>query len=369
MKKEKINVGVVGCGNISGIYFKNLTTLFNGIVNIYACADLIKEKEEKALSEYNIPRAMTFEQMTECNDIDLILNITQPFNHYDICKRALLSGKHVYVEKPLSLTFEQELELINLAKERNLLLGGAPDTFMGAGIQTCRKLIDDGYIGNVVGATAFMMSKGHESWHPDPEFYYKPGGGPMFDMGPYYITALINLMGGVKTVVGMNNTAFKERTITSQPKYMQKIEVETPTHVSAMLQFQSGATASIITTFDCKKSDLPLIEIYGTKGSIKVPDPNCFSGPVFLATSDGTGYKEVPLTHIYSDNSRGLGLADMASCIITGNIPKAGCQQTGHVLEVMCAVFSSFKTGRYYKMKTKYQRTNPMSRELVKGQV
>ena len=240
---------------------------------------------------------------------------------------------------------------------------------MGAGIQTSRKLIDDGYIGDIVGATAFMMSKGHESWHPDPEFYYKPGGGPMFDMGPYYITALINLMGGVKSVAGMNTTAFKERIITSQPKYMQKIEVETPTHVSAMLQFQSGATASIITTFDCKKSDLPLIEIYGTKGSIKVPDPNCFSGPVYLATSDGSGYKEVPLTHIYPDNSRGLGLADLAKCLKTGNTPKAGCHQTGHVLEIMCAVFSSFETGRYYKMKTKYKRTEPMLRDLVKGQV
>ncbi|HOD92840.1 MAG TPA: Gfo/Idh/MocA family oxidoreductase [Clostridia bacterium] len=369
MERDIVNVGVVGCGNISGIYFKNLTTVFNDIVNVYACADLIKEKEEKALCEYKIPRAMTFEQMLLCDDIQLILNITQPFNHYEISKRALLAGKHVYVEKPLSLNFEQGLELINIAKANKLLLGGAPDTFMGAGIQTSRKLIDDGYIGDIVGATAFMMSKGHESWHPDPEFYYKPGGGPMFDMGPYYITALINLMGGVKSVAGMNTTAFKERIITSQPKYMQKIEVETPTHVSAMLQFQSGATASIITTFDCKKSDLPLIEIYGTKGSIKVPDPNCFSGPVYLATSDGSGYKEVPLTHIYPDNSRGLGLADLAKCLKTGNTPKAGCHQTGHVLEIMCAVFSSFETGRYYKMKTKYKRTEPMLRDLVKGQV
>lgn len=366
---KKINVGVVGCGNISGIYFKNLTTVFNEIVNVYACADLIKEKQEHAVEEYKIQRTMTFEQMLECKDIELILNITQPFNHYDICKRSLLAGKHVYVEKPLSLTFEQGLELIDIAKQKNLLLGGAPDTFMGAGIQTSRKLIDDGFIGDIVGATTFMMSKGHESWHPDPEFYYKPGGGPMFDMGPYYITALINLMGGVKTVVGMNHTAFKERTITSQPKYMQKIQVETPTHVSAMLLFQSGATASIITTFDCKKSELPLIEIYGTKGSIKVPDPNCFSGPVFLATSDGSGYKEVPLTHIYSENSRGLGLADLASCINNKKSPKAGCQQTGHVLEIMCAVFSSFESGKYYKMKTRYKRTEPMSRELVKGQV
>lgn len=366
---RKINVGVVGCGNISGIYFKNFTTVFNDIVSVYACADLIKKKETQALEEYKIQRAMTFEQMLECEEIELILNITQPFNHYDICKRTLLANKHSYVEKPLSLTFEQGQELMNIAREKKLLLGGAPDTFMGTGIQTCRKLIDDGYIGDIVGATAFMMSKGHESWHPDPEFYYKAGGGPMFDMGPYYLTALINLMGGVKTVAGMNNTAFKTRTITSQPKYMQSIQVETPTHVSALLEFESGATASIITTFDCKKSDLPLIEIYGTKGSIKVPDPNCFSGPIYLATSDGLGYKEMPWTHVYSENSRGLGLADLASCIVSGKTPKAGYQQTGHVLEIMCAIFSSAVDKKYYKMRTKYKRSEPMSRELIKGQV
>lgn len=366
---KKVNLGIVGCGCISGIYFKNLTTVFNDIINVYACADLIKERVEKAAQEYSVPHIMTFEEMLICEDIELILCITQPCFHYDICKRALLAGKHVYTEKPLSLEFGQGKELMDTAKEKGLLLGGAPDTFMGAGIQTCRKLIDDGYIGDIVGATAFMMSKGHESWHPDPQFYYKAGGGPMFDMGPYYITALINLMGSVKTVAGMNNTAFEERTITSQPHYMEKIKVETPTHVSAMLCFTSGATASIITTFDCKKSDLPLIEIYGTKGSIKVPDPNGFGGPVMLATSDGTGYKEVPLTHIYNENSRGLGLVDMALCIRTKDAPRAGCQQNGHVLEIMDAVFQSFKTGRYYKITTKYKRMKPMSREIIKGQI
>ncbi len=365
----KINVGFVGCGNISGIYFKNLIQVFNNQVKVFACGDLFKEKQDKAIEEYGIENIMTFEEMLKSDDIHMILNITQPAFHYDITKRALEAGKHVYLEKPLSLSFEEGRELVELSQKKGLLLGGAPDTFMGAGIQTCKKLIDDGYIGDIVGATAFMMSKGHESWHPDPEFYYKPGGGPMFDMGPYYITALLNLIGEVEWVVGMNTTGFEKRTITSQPKYMQVIDVETPTHISGLLKFSSGATASIITTFDCKKSDLPLIEIYGTKGSIKVPDPNTFGGPVFLATSDGSGYKEVPLTHIYAENSRGIGLADLVSCLTTKDKPKAGAQQILHVLEIMDAIFTSDEKKQYYKMTTKYEKPAQMSRDLVKGQV
>lgn len=365
---KKVNVGIVGCGNISGIYFENLTNVFSN-VNVYACADLIPERVKEAAQKWNVPNILTFEEMLEYSEIEIILNITTPIGHYDICKKAILAGKHVYVEKPLSLTFEQGCELVKLAKEKNVLLGGAPDTFMGAGIQTCRKLIDDGFIGKPIASTAFMMCHGHESWHPAPEFYYKNGGGPMFDMGPYYLTALVNLMGGVEEVCGMNNITFPTRTITSQPKFGEIIDVEVDTHVAGLLRFESGAVGTIITSFDVWNSNLPRIEIYGTRGTIVVPDPNGFGGPVLLSTLDGSGFKEIPLTHIYAQNSRGIGVSDMAECIISGGVNRASGELTNHVLEIMSAIISSDKSKQYYKMLTKCSKPKAMPTDVIKGSV
>lgn len=365
---RKVNIGVVGCGNISGIYFSNLTKVFLN-TNVYACADLDRERAEAAKEKYGIEKIMTFEEMLKCDEIEIILNLTTPKSHYPICKKALEAGKHVYVEKPLSLTYEQGAELKKIADEKGLLLGGAPDTFLGAGISTCRKLIDDGYIGKPIGATAFMMCKGHESWHPDPEFYYEKGGGPMFDMGPYYLTALVNLLGSVDYVCGMNTMPRKERIITSEKKYGKVIPVETDTHVSGMLKFSCGAVASIITSFDVIRSNLPRMEIYGTKGTLLVPDPNTFGGPVMLATADGSGFKEIPLTHIYAENSRGVGVSDMADCVINGGKNRAGAELTLHVLEIMTAFKASEENMSYYKMKSKCQRPEPMSSDNIKGTV
>ena len=189
-----MKIGLVGCGNISGIYLENLTNVFQN-TSFYACADLDAEKAKNAAEKYNISHIMTFEQMLECQDIDIILNLTTPKGHYPISKQALLKGKHVYVEKPLALTYAQGKELIEIARKKGLYIGCSPDTFLGAGIQTCAQLIKDGQIGKPIAATAFMMCHGHESWHPDPEFYYNIGSGPLFDMGPYYITALVRLLG------------------------------------------------------------------------------------------------------------------------------------------------------------------------------
>jgi predicted dehydrogenase len=365
---RKVKVGVVGCGNISGIYFENITKLFTNI-EVYACADLIEERAKQVSETYNTPHIMTFAQMLVCDEIELILNITQPQHHYEICKKSLLAGKHVYVEKPLSLNFENGCELVKLAKEKGLLLGGAPDTFLGGGIQTCKKLIDDDFIGDPIGATAFMVCHGHESWHPDPEFYYKKGGGPMFDMGPYYITALVNLLGGVDTVCGMTNITFPQRTITSRPKFGTVIDVEVPTHVAGTIRFKSGAIGTIITSFDVWGSTLPRIEIYGTRGTLIVPDPNSFGGPVLLSTLDGSGFREIPLTHIYAENSRGLGLSDMAQCIIDGGINRANCELTNHVLEVMCAFHVSNDTNTYYKMTSTFSKPKPFPLGLLNGKV
>ncbi len=366
---KKVNIGVVGCGNISGIYFKNLTQTFLN-THVYSCADLNQKAAKAAAEQWNIPRIQTLEEMLEDPEIEIILNITTPQSHYDICKKALLAGKHVYVEKPLSLSFDQGAELVRLAHEKGLMLGGAPDTFLGGGIQTCRKLIDDGFIGQPIGATAFMLCHGHESWHPSPEFYYKKGGGPMFDMGPYYLTALVNLMGGVKEVTGMTHKTFDTRTITSQPKFGTVVEVEVPTHVAGSLRFTNGAIGTIITSFDVWNSTLPRIEIYGTRGSLLVPDPNTFGGPVLLSTLDGSGFKEIPLTHIYAENSRGLGVADMAQCILEGNRNnKASGALTNHVLEIMCGIHESDETGRTYVMKSSFDRPEPLPCGLIKGYV
>lgn len=365
---KKVNVGIIGCGNISGIYFENLFNTFLN-TNVYACADINEQAAQKASEQWGV-KVLTVEEMLNCNEIEIILNITTPQGHYDICKRALLAGKHVYVEKPLSLTFDEGSELVEIAEEKGLMLGCAPDTFLGGGIQTCRKLIDDGFIGETIGATAFMMCHGHESWHPSPEFYYKKGGGPMFDMGPYYLTALINLMGCVSEVYGMTNKTFKTRTITSQPKFGTEVDVEVATHVNGLLRFENGAVGTIITSFDVWRSTLPRIEIYGTRGSLIVPDPNGFGGPVMLSTLDGTGLKEIPLTHIYAENSRGIGVADMAQCIVDGNLNnKASGYLSNHVLEMMCAMNHSNESKTTYLMTTKYQKTEPLSSSLIKGYV
>lgn len=365
---EKVNIGVVGCGNISGIYFKNLTTVFLN-TNVYACADLDEARAKEAAEKFGIVHIMTLEEMLACPEIQIILNLTTPQSHYSICKKALEAGKNVYTEKPLSLHYDEGKELVRLAREKGLLLGCAPDTFLGAGIQTCRKLIDSGFIGDLVGAAAFMLCPGHESWHPDPEFYYEKGGGPMFDMGPYYLTALVNLMGGAAEVCGMGSITFPKRTITSEKKFGKKVTVETDTHISGIIRFENDAIGTITTSFDVMKTSLPRIELYGTRGTLLVPDPNTFGGPVQIATKDGSGFREVPLTHNYPENSRGLGVSDMAKCILSGEKNKASGDLALHVLEMMEFFTASDTQKMYHKMESVYEKTAPMGADVIKGEV
>lgn len=349
------NVAIVGCGNISEIYLMNLTDLFDNL-NAYAVCDLDESKAKIKSEKYNVP-IMTFDEILADKNVDIVLNITTPFSHFDICKKTILAGKNIYVEKPLSLTYEEGKELVRLAKENKVLIGCAPDTFMGAGEYTARKVIDNGLIGDVVGATAFMVCRGHESWHPSPEFYYKPGGGPMFDMGPYYLTALINLMGSVKSVTGMSNCFKKQRTITSKPKYGQIIDVEVDTHVNALLRFESGAICSMITSFDVYGSNLPRIEIYGTKGSMILPDPNAFFGDVLLKQSFDKEFHVVPLFNRFSDNSRGLGIADMAWCLENNSTNNCASGEVAlHVLEIMEKILSSNETKKEVELESSCSR-------------
>ncbi len=352
-----LNVAMIGVGAISGIYLKNLTGMHANRVKLLGVCDLVRERAENAQKEYSVPKL--YETMHDAfadPEVDIILNLTRPYEHYGVSKPALEAGKHVYSEKPLASTLEDGKALDALAREKGLYLGGAPDTFLGAGIQTCRRLIDDGFIGDVVGAGAFMVCHGHESWHPDPEFYYKHGGGPMMDMGPYYLTAMVNLLGGVRGLTGVTKTSFPQRTITSQPKNGSVIDVEVPTYVTGILDFESGATGTIFTTFDVFYKEQARFEVYGSKGTLLVPDPNTFGGPVCLLRPEEGEYREMPLLFPSKENSRGLGLADMADAIQAGRTARAGVQQTLHVLEVLTGFERSSAAKAYLPMQTRYAR-------------
>lgn len=357
---SSVKIGFVGVGSISGIYLQNITNMF-GEIEIIGVCDLIRERAEKAKEEYNIPKIYdTMYDLFADDEVDIVLNLTRPYEHFDVSKAALNAGKHVYSEKPLAATLEHGKELVALAKEKGLLLGGAPDTFLGSGIQTCRKLIDDGFIGTPVGAAAFMVCRGHESWHPDPDFYYKHGGGPMMDMGPYYVTALINLLGEVKSVVGMTKASFPQRLIISEPHKGDIINVDVPTYITGILEFTSGVVGTIFTTFDVYYQDSARLEIYGSKGTLVVPDPNGFCGPIKLLTPEQGEFKEMPLMFKYADNSRALGLADMAKALQTGRDFRCDYNQTYHVLEILTTFQKSSDERRFIDLTTKFQRKAPM---------
>lgn len=362
-----MNVGIVGVGCISGIYLKNLHEVFHELRLVAVC-DLIRERAEKAQKEYNVPKLYdTMEELFADPEIDIVLNLTRPYQHYEVSKAALLAGKHVYSEKPLGADLAEGEELVALAKEKGLVIGGAPDTFMGAGIQTCRKLIDEGLIGEVVGGRCVMASHGVETWHPDPDFYYQRGGGPLFDMGPYYITALINLLGGIKSVYGYHRTAYQTRLITAKPHEGEIIQVNTPTHIESFLTFDSGVVVSLLTSFDVYNTKQTNIEIYGTKGTLYVPDPNCFDGKITFYNGETRQAEEYPLAFDYGKNSRCLGLADMAKAIETGKPSRTTCKQTFHVLEAMASIMKSADLQAPVALTSHFEREAPMDPALPHG--
>ena len=363
---RKMKVGIVGCGSISGIYLKNLTGLYRE-VEIAGVCDLIDERANRAVEMYGVRKYADMHELFADPAVDIVLNITRVYEHFDVTMAAIAAGKHVFTEKTLATTFEEGQAILAAAQAKGVMVGGAPDTFLGAGIQTCRRLIEDGFIGAPTAATAFMTSSGMEGWHPDPEGFYKAGAGPMMDMGPYYVTALINLLGAVDYTAGMSKITFPERRMTCKEKFGGTITVETPTNIMGLLQFKSGVTASIYTSFDVKAARLPFIEIYGTQGTLCVPDPNTFGGPVLLYRPEKGEYLEMPLLFDYQENSRGLGLADMAKAIATGRSPRADSQQVLHALEVMTSFNKSSAERRFVTMQSPFAKTAPMLRPELMG--
>jgi len=360
---EKLKVGIIGTGNISGIYFQNGKRFES--MEIVACADIDVERAKEKAAEHGV-RGYSVDELIADPDIQMVINLTIPQAHASVSMRALEAGKHAYSEKPLAVTREEGKQLLELAERKGLRVGCAPDTFLGGGIQTSVKLINDGWIGTPIGATAFMVGGGPESWHPAPEFFYQTGGGPMFDMGPYYLTALVALLGPINRVTGSARISFPERTITSQPKFGQVVKVETPTHIAGVIDFAAGQVGTLLTSFDVKGgSQLPRIEVYGSAGTLIVPDPNTFGGPVVVKRAGSQEWSGIPLTHGKFENARGVGAADMAKAILTGRKHRANGAMAFHVLEAMHGFHDASAQGKHYMMQSTCERPAPLPLGLL----
>jgi len=361
---DTFNIGIVGCGAISNAYVKGCR-LFRHL-EITACADINPEAAAAKAAEHGL-RACSVEDLVNDPAIDAVLNLTIPKAHAEVALQALEAGKHVYSEKPLAVTFEDGCRIRDTAQTRGLRVGCAPDTFLGAGMQTCRKLLDDNWLGNVHGGMAVLMSRGPESWHPNPMFFYETGGGPVFDMGPYYITALVHLLGPVAGVSAVCGKTFAERTATCEAHFGRKLPVEIPTHNTGLLTFQSGAVVSVMLSFDVWRHGHHPIELYGTGGSLQVPDPNTFGGPVRVFRPQQGEWQDVPLTHGYRENSRGIGLADMAAAIRDDRPHRCSGDLALHVLEVMHAFEQASDAGRQVALTTTCEQPAAFPLDLLAG--
>jgi len=362
---DSTKVGLIGAGNIAPAYIK-WSRIFEDI-EVVACADLDMSKAAAIADEYDI-RAMSVDELLAEDDIEIVVNLTIPAVHGQVSEQILNAGKHVYSEKPLGVRGEEGKRILDLAAEKSLRVGCAPDTFLGGGLQTCIKLIDDGAIGTPIGALAFMLSHGPESWHPNPDFFYKPGGGPMFDMGPYYITALVSMLGPIAEVSAKARASFDKRIATSEALMGHEIEVEVPTHYSGTLSFASGAIGTMVVSFDVWQANVPRIEIFGSEGTISVPDPNRFDGPVRIWTAEDKEWKDVPLTHAH-EVGRSIGIADMAKAIRAGRPHRASGDLAYHALEVMESYGKSSDSGQAVKLSSAPERPAPLAPGLPAGQI
>ncbi|MDX3925219.1 MAG: Gfo/Idh/MocA family oxidoreductase [Shinella sp.] len=361
---RKIGIGIIGCGNISDAYLKAAPGF--PVLDILGVADINMAAAEAKAAVYGV-NPLTVDDLLSDPRIEIILNLTTPQNHVPVGLQAVAHGKHVYCEKPLATTLPDAERLVAAAAERNVRIGCAPDTFLGGSHQTTRRLLDDGVVGTVVAGSAFMQVPGHELWHPNPDFYYKPGGGPLMDMGPYYLTCLVNLLGPVKSVVGQAKSAYENRTIGSGPREGRKIDVEVATHVSGLMEFVNGAAISITTSFDVWKHEHNHIELYGTTGSMIVPDPNRFDGDVRIARRK-EAWAVAEQQHSYGDgNYRILGLADMAHAVVSGRPHRANHDISLHVLEIMESILQAAETGRRIDLKHGCARPEPMRADLPFG--
>jgi predicted dehydrogenase len=361
MNTAPVKIGIVGMGNISSIYLRNCMRA--PTLDVLACADLVPERAEAQAQAFGVPRACTVKEVLADPEIELVVNLTIPQAHGTVGIAALEHGKSVYNEKPLALSLDDAQRMLALANANDLLVGGAPDTFLGAGLQTCRDLLDAQAIGRPVAAMAHILGRGPERWHPNPDFFYQPGAGPMFDMGPYYLTALITLLGPVRRVTGSAQTSFSERVIASEPLHGTTITVNTPTHLAAVLDFANGAVATLVTSFDVYAERPINLEIFGADGTLVLPDPNTFDGPVRLHRAGEDGWHAQPLTHEHTENSRGIGVVDMADALRSGKPHRANGALALHVLEIMHAIHEASRTGRHTEITSTIERPAALPRD------
>jgi predicted dehydrogenase len=374
MNGKRLGIGFIGTGNISSAYLKAILGKDGmsgfGVLDVKALADMKPEAAGARAAEFGL-KALSVDALLADPEIDLVVNLTIPRAHVEVGLKCLAAGKHVYSEKPLGITYAEGRKLLDAANAAGLRIGSAPDTFLGGAHQQARAVVDSGALGQLVGGTAFMLCPGHESWHPDPAFYYDIGGGPMLDMGPYYITDLVNLLGPVARVSAMSSRLRTERTITSEPKKGQVMPVHIDTHVTGSLGFANGAVVQIGMSFDVAAHKHVPLELYGTEQTLIIPDPNFFGGELELRKRG----RDEPWTPVkveapYADgNYRSLGVADMAAGILENRPHRANGDLALHVLEVMEAFEHAAREGRTVDIKTPVTRPAPLSESLTDGKL
>lgn len=362
---DKLGIGIIGCGNISSAYLR-LAPLFKAL-EMRAVADLDMERAGARAEEFGV-RAHIVDDLLAAEDIDVVVNLTIPAVHYSVTRSILEAGKHAYSEKPLVLTLEEGEDLRELAASQNLRVGSAPDTFLGGAHQAVRAAIDAGEVGRIIGGTAHVMSHGMEAWHPDPDFFFQPGAGPVLDIGPYYVTNLIQLIGPVVRVGAMASATFPTRTIGSGPRQGETVPVDTPTNIHALLEFADGAIVTLGASWDVWDHDHGNMELYGENGTLFVPDPNFFGGAPQIADATKTrtplDFSDHPLGVPNQDtraNYRCAGLADMAQAIAEGREHRCNIDLAVHAVEVMTGILQAAETRRFVEMTTSCTRPAALS--------
>lgn len=368
---KDLGVGIIGCGNISTAYLQ-LAPMFRGY-EILAVADINMDNANARATEFGV-RAETVDELLAADDIDLIINLTIPAAHVEVSRAILQAGKHVYSEKPFVLSLAEAQELGDIARDKGVRIGSAPDTFMGGSHQLARNLIDAGAIGKVTSGAAVVMSSGMEDWHPNPDFFFQKGGGPILDLGPYYICNLVQLLGPVTKVTSLTGMAQSNRTIANGPRNGETVPVETPTTIHAVLGFASGAIITLLASWDVWASNHPVMELYGSEGTMNLPDPNFFGGELTVTQRSSAPVDKlwdhpfnIPNFEETKANYRGAGLADMVIAIANDRPHRCNDAFATHVVEVMTAILEAGETGTMLTMTTTCSRPDVLDPDQARA--
>jgi predicted dehydrogenase len=367
---KRVNIGLVGCGVISEIYLKNLVEV-SSLTNVAAAYDLLQERARQRAEQFGIRTVCeSFDEMLQMPEVDIVVILTQPDSHFELCHRSLMAGKHTYVEKPLSMNTGEGRQLVELGKEKGLMMCGAPDTVLGSGIQTSRKLIEDGWIGQPFSAIAHLLSGGPESWHPNPAFLYHKGAGPLYDAAPYYVAAMAYLLGEVESVFGAGRIAYPRRVITSQPHYGEMIEVEEPTNIFALMNFRSGGLAMLHHSYDIPATtQKEQLEIFGSGGTMIVPNAFEFGGDVLVKQNGTEEWSRISSMFCYRTDCRGVGVMDMADALLQKRPPRLNAEFGQHTLTILENINKSAEDGTLHTITNGFTPTPLMRIDARLGEI